>query len=135
MNQVNLGHLNVLVAEDNAVNQMVIKGHLKKLGIKPVIVQNGLEVVEAMEDEQCHWDLILMDCEMPVMDGFEATKQIRVNEKSRADRPILIVGLSAHALDISRNKAMAIGMDEYLTKPIDFNLLTETLNKYHFSQS
>ena len=125
------GQLRVLVAEDNKVNQMVIKGLLKKLGIKPVVVDNGLEAYESYVSSE-PFDLILMDCEMPVVDGWEATRKIRdyqvqnISEKGE----LLIIALSAHALSIEREKAASVGMDDYLAKPVSRDDLDSMFKKY-----
>ena len=114
-------HINVLVAEDNAVNQMVIKGALRKLGITPLIANNGKEAVElvGLGDHKIH--IIFMDCEMPKMDGYTATRIIK--DMTIVDVPY-IVGLSAHALEESKEKGLNSGMDAYITKPIDRQELT-----------
>ena len=127
-------HLSVMVAEDNKVNQMVVKGLLKKMGIKPVIVENGLQAYETYQ-QNVRFDLIFMDCEMPEMDGWEATRRIRdfqeanIQEKSS----LLIVGLSAHALSLERNKAAEAGMDDYLSKPVSRNDIETVLRKHHLN--
>jgi CheY-like chemotaxis protein/anti-sigma regulatory factor (Ser/Thr protein kinase) len=112
-------HLRVLVAEDNQVNQMVIKGLLKKLNIKPDITQDGKEALEAFKEAEKPYDLIFMDCEMPVMDGWESTTGIRASSRLRKNgEPVSIVGLSAHAMTMERQKAIDLGMDAYLSKPV-----------------
>lgn len=112
--------LKVLVAEDNHVNQMVIKGLLKKVGVVPTIVANGKEAVAAFESHDSHYDLILMDCEMPEVDGYEATRQIRQLEMfDDTLTPCNIVALSAHALQEFEQKGKESGMNDYLTKPVD----------------
>jgi CheY-like chemotaxis protein len=128
---VSYSHLKVLVAEDNQVNQMVVKGLLKKLGITPVVVENGLEALECYINSE-PFDLILMDCEMPVLDGWEATRKIRdyqiehVSDKGE----LLIIALSAHALSIEREKSASVGMDDYLSKPVSRADLEGMFNKY-----
>jgi CheY-like chemotaxis protein len=121
--------LRVLVAEDNHVNQLVIKGLLKKLGVVPDIVENGLESVEMCNNPSSEkYDLILMDCEMPEMDGWEATQQIRLSNCVRASgEPTRIYALSAHAMEHFVEKAKASGMDGYLPKPITLSKLAELL--------
>ncbi|HEX4975695.1 MAG TPA: response regulator, partial [Pseudomonadales bacterium] len=125
------GHLSVMVVEDNAVNQLVIKGLLNKLGIKPIMVNNGREACEYFE-KSGSFDLILMDLEMPDMDGWEATRQIRALQNShKPQQQIKIVALSAHALSIERNKAVSAGMDDYLSKPVTRSALEQMLRKHH----
>ena len=112
--------LSVLVAEDNAVNQMVIKGLLKKVKIEPILAQNGKEAVYLFEHAERPFDLILMDCEMPEVDGYEATRQIRQLELfDESMSPVVIVALSAHALKEFEEKGREAGMNDYLTKPVD----------------
>ncbi|MFN0166260.1 MAG: PAS domain-containing protein [Bryobacteraceae bacterium] len=103
----------ILVAEDHPINQRVITMLLERLGYRVRIVDDGNQAVEAALAGE--FDLVLMDCQMPDMDGFEATRAIRVCEKNRRTP---IVALTANALDGFREKCLAAGMDDYLTKPI-----------------
>lgn len=116
-------HLRVLVAEDNPVNRMVIKGLLGKLGIVPFFAENGAAACEAAQQSTERFSLILMDCEMPEMDGFEATRSIRDYERREGLLPIPIIALTAHALQEHREAVFACGMNYYLSKPITFNTL------------
>ncbi len=127
-----LSRLNVLVAEDNQVNQMVIKGLLGKLNITPLIVENGAQTVAAVKASANKFDLILMDCEMPEMDGFEATRRIRQWERDNTYTAITIVALTAHALEEHREAVFACGMNNFLHKPITLANLTDCLEKLHF---
>ena len=131
---LDFSHLSVMVAEDNKVNQMVIKGLLKKMGIKPVIVENGLQAYEAYQ-ENIRFDLVFMDCEMPEMDGWEATRRIRDFQEANVQEKgsLLIIGLSAHALSLERNKAAEAGMDDYLSKPVSRNDIETVLRKHHLN--
>jgi CheY-like chemotaxis protein len=122
-------HLHVLVAEDNAVNRMVIKGLLGKLHIEPELVDNGLAAFNAVRQTNAPYDLILMDCEMPEMDGFEATRSIREFERSHNQAPTPIVALTAHALQEHRDAVFACGMNHYLSKPITLDSLYATFEK------
>ena len=126
-----LPHLKVLVAEDNAVNRMVIKGLLGKIAITPVMVNNGLEVVSAIEQAEPGnmYDLILMDCEMPELDGFDATRRIREYERSHGLTATTIVALTAHALQEHREAVFAVGMDHFLCKPVTLESLYGALEK------
>lgn len=110
--------INILVAEDNKVNQMVIKKLLEKNGAEVLVAENGKKAVEAWQERK-DFDLILMDCEMPEMDGHEATRKIREIELVEQLSPIKIVALSAHAVEEYKIKAKQAGMDDYLTKPIN----------------
>src|SRR5206468_1702325 len=105
----------ILAAEDNTVNKMVIVRLLKKAAYDVDVVDNGVQAVEAMAQQ--HYDAILMDCRMPVMDGFEATAAIRTAEAG-TDRHIPIIALTASAMDADRDRCLASGMDAFLTKPI-----------------
>lgn len=111
-------HLRVLVAEDNAVNRMVIKGLLGKLNIVPELVDNGLLAFDMVRKAEHAYDVILMDCEMPEMDGFEATRSIREFEQQRNMLATPIVALTAHALQEHRDAVFASGMNYYLSKPV-----------------
>ena len=117
----------ILVAEDNPVNQKVVKHMLSRLACSYEIVSNGAEVVEKLR-LQPHWDLILMDCQMPVMDGFEATAAIR-NSKYPVNR-IPIVAVTANALIGEREKCLAAGMDDYLAKPINRGALAAVVERW-----
>ena len=120
--------LQVLVVEDNAVNQRLIVRMLEKLGHTIVVAGNGQEAVEAYE--RGAFDVIFMDIQMPVMDGFAATAAIRRRETEQLDRPRTpIVALTAHALQADRARGLAAGMDDYLTKPIEPEALTAALNR------
>ena len=115
--------LRVLVAEDNAVNRMVIKGLLGKLKITPELVDNGLLAYDLVRKAAKPYDVILMDCEMPEMDGFEATRSIRAFEVQRNLPATPIVALTAHALQEHRDAVFASGMNHYLSKPVTLNNL------------
>ncbi len=111
------GHLQVLVAEDNTVNQRVIAGMLKQYDIEPVHCSNGIEVIEYFRNAKSNpIDLILMDCEMPYMDGFDASEALGTLFNGR--RKPAIAALTAHALEEFRERAEAVGMTYYLTKPV-----------------
>ena len=116
----------VLLAEDNEVNQKVARRLLDKLGFSVSVVQNGREAVQAWEVGGV--DLILMDCQMPELDGYEATREIRRRECS--GRHVPIVALTAHAMAGADDECKAAGMDDYLTKPIDRERLRNCLERY-----
>ena len=117
--------IRVLIAEDNVVNQRVAVRMLEKLGLRPDVAADGREVVELFE--MLPYDLILMDCQMPRMDGYEATREIRRREP--VDRRTLIVAMTAEAIDGARERCLAAGMDDYISKPICFADLSEILNR------
>ena len=117
--------LRILVAEDNPVNQLVIRKILQKLGYSPRVVRTGKEVLLALEVED--FDVVLMDVQMPEMDGVEATQRIR--ERFGEERRPYIVALTAHALHGDREKYLAAGMDAYVSKPIRVSDLVDVLQR------
>jgi CheY-like chemotaxis protein len=119
--------LRVLLAEDNPVNQRLASRLLEKRGHSVVVAENGLEALAALEKE-C-FDLVFMDVQMPVMDGFEATVAVRRKEGVSGIH-LPIVALTAHAMKGDREKCLAVGMDAYLTKPIRPQELDEILQAY-----
>lgn len=126
-----VSHLNVLVAEDNQVNQMVIKGILGPLVNSIELVANGQEAVARYQANSERYDLIFMDCEMPVMDGYEATRRIRSLESTnRVEKPITVIALTAHAFDQFKNKAIEAGMDGHLAKPINSKIVIAFLTQF-----
>lgn len=124
----------ILVAEDNPVNQLVVQGFLKKRGYIVRLVTNGLAAVSEYKRNPAAIQLILMDCEMPEMDGFEATRQIRRLERNKQLTAVPIIALTAHILDEHRQLGADAGMDDFLGKPLDSKLLYGTLDRYLLSQ-
>ena len=114
----------VLVAEDNAVNQLLVRRLIEKEGHAVVVVENGIKALRALEQQQ--FDLVMMDVEMPEMDGFEATAAIREREKATGGHQH-IVAMTAHAMKGDRERCMGGGMDGYLSKPIRMAEFRETL--------
>jgi PAS domain S-box-containing protein len=120
-----LGHgERILVAEDNPTNQFVVLAQLEKLGYEADAVANGAEAVDAVK--RGGYDLVLMDCEMPVMDGYEATRQIRTSLLST----IPIISLTADATASARERCLSIGMNGYLAKPLELSKLAVLLNRW-----
>ncbi|RZU46906.1 signal transduction histidine kinase [Fluviicoccus keumensis] len=117
----------VLVADDNEVNLTVITALLKKLGVHVVQALDGEQAAEYVYQHHADIDLILMDCEMPVMDGFVATRRIRHFEAERMLTPVPIVALTAHALPEYQQRCLEGGMDDYIAKPIQLRVLSSVL--------
>ncbi len=115
----------LLVAEDNPVNQKVVIGMLKKLGFRADIANNGQEALDAVMAN--HYDLVLMDCHMPVMDGYEATTAIR-DSSAQAELPI--IALTANAMPGDKEKCIKTGMNSYLPKPLSIDSLKEKLEDF-----
>jgi signal transduction histidine kinase/ligand-binding sensor domain-containing protein/DNA-binding response OmpR family regulator/HPt (histidine-containing phosphotransfer) domain-containing protein len=116
----------ILLAEDNWVNQKVARGALEKIGFKVDIVSNGAEAVTAWETGRYH--VILMDCQMPVMDGYQATREIRLRERGSSHIPI--IALTADAMIGAEQLCRDAGMDDYLAKPLDRSLLSATIDRH-----
>lgn len=119
----------VLVVEDNEINQNVMVGFLQRLGIEPDLADNGRTAVEMVQQGRCY-DLILMDCEMPVMDGYEAASRILKWQRATSQMLTPIVALSAHALDKHRDMAFNAGMVDYLAKPMTYRQLVDKMARY-----
>jgi PAS domain S-box-containing protein len=117
----------VLVVEDNAVNQKVALLQLKELGFSGHAVSNGYEALDALS--RAEYCLVLMDCQMPEMDGFEATRRIRTTE-ARTGKHIPIIAMTAHAMSEDRYKCLSAGMDDYLSKPVTRRKLKEVLERH-----
>ena len=122
------GAVRILLAEDNITNQQVAAGILKKLGLRVDAVANGAEAVKALET--LPYDLVLMDVQMPEMDGLEATRQIRNPQSAVRNHQIPIIALTAHALHGDREKFLDAGMNDYVSKPISPQALADALDKW-----
>lgn len=123
-------NLTAMVVEDNPVNQMVLKGMLKKLEFEVLTAENGQVAIDILQDKTVH--VILMDCQMPVMDGFEATRQIRTMNNDNAAVPIIAVTANAMAKD--RDNCLQAGMDDYLSKPVKAHQIKQILAKWLIKQ-
>jgi CheY-like chemotaxis protein/HPt (histidine-containing phosphotransfer) domain-containing protein len=120
--------LRVLLAEDNVINQKVARKQLENLGHPTTIVANGREALDALEAGT--FDLVLMDCQMPVMDGYEATRQLRARFESTGRQPPVIIALTAHAMRGDREGCIRAGMDDYLEKPVRPEALEKIIEKW-----
>eukprot|EP01119_Soliformovum_irregulare_P018077 TRINITY_DN5480_c0_g1_i2.p1 TRINITY_DN5480_c0_g1~~TRINITY_DN5480_c0_g1_i2.p1 ORF type:complete len:357 (+),score=86.96 TRINITY_DN5480_c0_g1_i2:359-1429(+) len=124
-----LSSVSLMIVEDNLVNQKVLTRHLQAIGVKSMIASNGLEAVQFSEKN--NFDLIFMDVEMPVMDGLEATRQIRLREKTNhVTNPVPIVGLSGNARQEHIDMARSVGMDDYIVKPYTKESIYTMVHKY-----
>lgn len=121
-------NMRVLVVEDHPLSQKVIRGMLAKLGVRSDVVGNGQEAAEAVQHQR--YDLVLMDCEMPVLDGYAATRRIRAWEIDNARQRTPIVALSAYIMNDVKERCRQSGMDAHMAKPVDLNELRETLRIY-----
>ncbi|MFM2590524.1 response regulator [Vibrio sp. TBV020] len=118
--------LKLLVVEDNRVNQIVITGVLHKMGLSTTIANNGKEALSTLSGPE-HFDIVLMDCQMPEMDGYEATHRIRNGESGEQVRNIPIIAMTANAMESDRQACKSAGMNDFLTKPLNRSLLKEKL--------
>ena len=123
---LNVGHMKILLAEDNAVNQMLAVRMLEKHGHQVVVAANGKTALELSGKEE--FDLILMDVQMPEMDGLEATAAIRVRERS-SGKHVPIIAMTAHAMVGDRERCLAAGMDSYASKPVRFEELFREIER------
>ena len=115
----------ILVAEDNLVNQKVVKKMLTKLGCTAVIAEDGQQAVDALQ--QSAFDLVFMDCQMPILDGYGATRAIRESESTNR---IPIIAVTANAMQGDREQCLAAGMDDYVSKPIQPAELVRVLGRW-----
>jgi signal transduction histidine kinase/DNA-binding response OmpR family regulator len=126
LEDVNVKAIRVLVAEDNAVNQKVVLLQLRRLGYRADVVANGLELLDACK--RVLYDIIIMDCQMPEMDGYEATRKLR--ELEQGTRHTAIIALTASARAEDRERCLQAGMDDYLSKPVQYTALAQILGKW-----
>jgi signal transduction histidine kinase/CheY-like chemotaxis protein len=125
--------LNILFAEDNEVNQQVLNSMLHRLGHKTSIASNGLEALNLIKQNK--YDLIFMDIQMPIMDGIQATRFIRDWEQKNNKPNTTIIAITAHSMDGDREHFLETGMNDYISKPIDKNLLEQKIHKWYFAAS
>ncbi len=118
----------VLVVEDNITNQAVARGMLEKFGLDIDLVANGEQAIRALE--QLPYDLVFMDCQMPVMDGYEATRRIRDPQSGVVDSKVPIVAMTANAMKADRDRCLAVGMNDHVAKPVDPSRLEQALSRW-----
>jgi hypothetical protein len=118
----------VLVVEDNEINQLVIRAFLQRAGIEPEVIANGQAALERMMRQPQALDLVLMDCEIPVLDGLSTVRRYRQWEQGRAQRRLPIIALTANALPQYRDACLQAGMDDFLTKPVMQQALLSALS-------
>jgi CheY-like chemotaxis protein len=122
------GDFRILVAEDNSISTKVIRGMLGKLNLNPDTASNGEEALRAMKAQR--YDLVLMDCEMPILDGFSATEQLRAWEVGNQRVRTPVVALTAHILTEHKDRARQAGMDGHMAKPIELSQLRELVEHW-----
>jgi len=122
----------ILLVEDNQVNQQVAVGILNEFGLNADIAANGYEAIESLKltSQGYLYDLVLMDCQMPEMDGYEATRKIRADFANETNTDVIIIAMTANAMEGDREKCLEAGMNDYLAKPIDPELLLGQLLKW-----
>ncbi|MFT7098713.1 MAG: CheY-like chemotaxis protein [Rickettsiales bacterium] len=125
---MNLENTSILLAEDNSVNQKVMTSLLKRYGCLVTPAGNGEEAVDQVRKQK--FDIILMDCQMPEMDGYEATKIIRELERKKQQSANVIIAVTAHSLKGDKEKCLEAGMDDYLSKPVNIKNLEDILERW-----
>jgi two-component system, sensor histidine kinase len=127
--QTSLSSAKVLLVEDNEINQMVAQKMLEKVGLKAVLANNGVEALKALDEQS--FDLVLMDCQMPEMDGFDATREIRrLDIRSLSDKHLPIVAMTANVMSGDKERCLEVGMDDYIGKPVQRDKLEAMLKKW-----
>lgn len=120
----------VLLAEDNPVNAIVAEATLANLAVNVTRVENGLQALAELQREDHPYDIVLMDCQMPELDGIEATRRLRVWEHNRGKRPVPVVALTANAMNTDRERCLAAGMNDHLAKPFRQDELEALLTRH-----
>jgi PAS domain S-box-containing protein len=128
LSKVRMRRARILLAEDNVTNQQVVLAILKKLGCRADVVADGMEALEALR--MIPYDLVLMDCQMPEMDGYEATRRIRDSESGVCSHEIPVIAMTAYAMKGDREKCLGAGMNDYIAKPIDLDALAVALGRW-----
>ena len=118
----------VLVVEDNPINQMVAQCQLEDFGIEVELADNGRIAVEKLATNR--YDIVFMDCQMPVMDGFEASRSIRSAQSNALNPNVPIIAMTANVIKGDREKCLAAGMSDYISKPVDPEKLAQALHNW-----
>jgi signal transduction histidine kinase/ActR/RegA family two-component response regulator len=118
----------VLLVEDNAVNAIVAEAELHSMGLEVTVMRNGQQAIDWLENRET--DLVLMDCEMPELDGFEATRHIRERERATGRKPVRIVALTANGWEAYAKRCLSVGMNDHLAKPFRPDELARTVNRH-----
>jgi len=118
----------ILLAEDNAVNRKVCLKQLEQLGYEAEAVANGEEAIAELRKKRCA--LVLMDCQMPLMDGYETTRRIRTGAAGDGNTDIVVIAMTAHAMKGDREQCLSAGMNDYITKPVRMDVLRAVLDKW-----
>jgi CheY-like chemotaxis protein len=120
--------LRILAVEDHSVNQRLVTRMLEKLGHRPEVAENGVEALAALRERP--FDLVLMDCQMPEMDGFETTRRLRQGEAGVQNADLPVIALTANAMSGDRERCLAAGMNDYLSKPLQADALDRALRRH-----
>ena len=127
--------INILIVEDHEINQAVIEGMLENCVEAFSIAEHGADALNMLKNTESEgvrkYDLVFMDCQMPIMDGYEATRKIRAGEAGDLNKNIYIIAMTANAMDGDKEQCLAAGMDGYLTKPIDFEEVVSVIDKHY----
>lgn len=123
--------IHALLVDDNKINQTVARKILTKLGLEITSAHHGQEALEILSQE-APFDIVFMDCQMPIMDGYEATRRIRGGEAGSTRQDLTIIAMTANALAGDREKCLESGMDEFITKPISQKAIVQVLQELGF---
>lgn len=120
----------ILLVEDNLINQTVAQGILEKIGLSSDVANNGAEAIQMIKNSKERYNLVLMDCQMPIMDGYKATINIRDGYAGEKNKNIIIIAMTANAMVGDKEKCLNFGMNDYITKPIDLDRFKDILSKW-----
>ncbi len=121
-------HLKILVVDDYPINLQVMTAQLQRLGAQVHTAHDGTQALQILTEKDSGFDLVFMDCEMPIMDGYVATQNLREWERQDQRRHLYVCGASAHALPEYRERALAVGMNKFVTKPLHIEDLQQVLS-------